>query len=119
MTKNAERRHLLSALIKAVEQSERVRALVVGSESDSAAEATLASELDVDPVQARTVLDMQFRLLLAARRQMMVDEHDALLAEYAEYESIAASRELLEELCAVPLTAERPRRTMQPAPTRA
>ncbi len=98
MIVNKERRHLLSALIKAIEQSERVRALVAASESESAAEAVLASELDLDPVQARTVLDMQFRSLTAARRQKMADEHDALLAAYAKYEAIAASREQQEAL---------------------
>ena len=98
MAKNGPRRHLLSALIMAADRSERVRALVAASESPSAAEATLASELDLDPVQARTVLDMQIRSLTAARRQMMADEHDALLAAYARYEAIVASPELQEAL---------------------
>jgi len=98
MTKNRELRHLLSALIVAVEQSERVRALIADSESDVAAESMLMSELGLDQLQARTVLDMQFRQLPAARRQKILDEHDALLADYAEYESIAASRERQEAL---------------------
>jgi DNA gyrase/topoisomerase IV subunit A len=98
ITKNGARGHLLSAVIKAAEQSERVRALVAASESESAAEAMLASELDLDPVQARTVLDMQFRSLTAARRQKMADEQDALLAACARYEAIAASPGLQEAL---------------------
>jgi DNA gyrase subunit A len=98
MSVNMELRHLLSAVIKAVEQSERVRALIAGSESDSAAESMLMSELDLDRVQAQTVLDMQFRRLPAAQRQKVFDEHQTLLAEYAEYESIAASRERQEAL---------------------
>lgn len=95
---NRDRQHLLSAMIKVIEQSERVLALIAGSESDSAAESMLMSELGLDRLQARTVLDMQFRRLPAAQRQKIVDEHDTLLAEYAEYESIAASRERQEAL---------------------
>jgi DNA gyrase subunit A len=98
MTKNRELRHLLSALIMAVEQSERLRALIAGSESDVAAESMLMSELGLDRLQARTVLDMQFRRLPAAQRQKIFDEHDALMADYAECESIVASRERQEAL---------------------
>lgn len=98
MVVNSERRHLLSAIIKAIEQSERVRSLVVSAESDSAAESTLMNELDLDPIQARTVLDLQFRRLPAAQRQKIYDELDTLLTEYAEYEAIAASRERQEAL---------------------
>jgi DNA gyrase subunit A len=98
MTKNRERGHLLSAVIMAAEQSERVRALIAGSESDVAAEFTLMEELGIDQLQARTVLDMQFRRLPAAQRQKLLEEHDARLAGYAEYESIVASRERQEAL---------------------
>jgi DNA gyrase subunit A len=98
MIVNRERRHLTSAIIKAIEQSERVRALIVDSESDSAAESILMSELDLDPIQARAVLDLQFRRLAAAQRQKIYDEYDTLLTDYAEYESIAASRERQEAL---------------------
>ena len=83
MTKNRDRRHLLSAVIMAAEQSERVRALIAGSESDVAAESMLMSELGLDQLQARTVLDMQFRRLPAAQRQKAIDEHNAALADYA------------------------------------
>ena len=98
MTKNRERRHLLSAVIITAEQSERVRALIAGSESDVAAESMLMTELGLDQLQARTVLDMQFRRLPAAQRQKALDEHDAALADYAECESIVASRERQEAL---------------------
>jgi DNA gyrase subunit A len=98
MTRNRERLHILSAVIMAAEQSERVRALIAASESDTAAESMLMTELGLDQIQARTVLDMQFRRLPAAQRQKLLEEHDARLAGYAEYESIVASRERQEAL---------------------
>lgn len=98
MASNKQRLRLLTGIMKALEQSERVRALVFNSATESAAESALMDELDLDPLQARYVLDMQFRLLHAARRQAIADEHAELLAAYAECESIAASRELQEAL---------------------
>lgn len=93
MTVNTERRHLLSAIIKATEQSELVRALILSCESDFAAESRLMSELDLDQIQARTVLDVQLRRLTGAQRQMARDESESLVMEFEEFELIAASRE--------------------------
>lgn len=89
----SERRHLLAALIMACEQAERVRALIGGSPSAGAAQDALMRELDLDADQARVVLDAQNRRLAQAERQQLAAERDRLLAQYAEYEAIVASRE--------------------------
>jgi DNA gyrase subunit A len=46
--------------------------------------------LEIDEVQATAILDLQLRRLAALERQRIVDEHDAIQAEIADYNDILA-----------------------------
>lgn len=83
-----ERARLLDGLLKAVNQSETVQALVHASESAAEAQPRLMDLLNIDQVQARAVLDMQWRRLAVADRRALADEYQRLAAEIAEYELI-------------------------------
>jgi len=88
-----ERAHIVSALLKAIDQIDAVIALIRGSESAAAAQQGLQDLLDIDEEQARAILDMQLRRLAALERRQLTDEYDRLMAEIADYEGILASPE--------------------------
>ncbi len=93
LRKARERAHILSALLKAIDQIDAVIALIRASESAAAAQQGLMGLLDIDEIQARAILDMQLRRLAALERQQLVDEYNELMAQIAEYEAILASPE--------------------------
>src|SRR5229473_1020966 len=88
-----ERAHIVSALLKAIDQIDAVIALIRASESAAVAQQGLMQLLDIDEIQARAILDMQLRKLAALERQQLVDEYAELMAQIADYESILASPE--------------------------
>jgi DNA gyrase subunit A len=93
LKKAQERAHILSALLKAIDQIDAVIALIRASASASAAQQGLMDLLDIDEIQARAILDLQLRRLAALERQALTDEYEQLKAEIAEYEAILASPE--------------------------
>ena len=93
LRKARERAHILSALLKAIDQIDAVIALIRASASASAAQQGLMDMLEIDEIQARAILDMQLRKLAALERQQLVDEYEELMAQIADYEAILASPE--------------------------
>ncbi len=93
LRKAQERAHILSALLKAIDQIDAVIALIRASESASAAQQGLMGLLDIDEIQARAILDMQLRRLAALERQQLLDEYENLMAQIKDYEDILASPE--------------------------
>jgi len=93
LRKARERAHILSALLKAIDQIDAVIALIRRSESASVAQQGLMELLDIDDIQARAILDMQLRRLAALERQQLVEEYEELMAQIAEREAILASPE--------------------------
>jgi DNA gyrase subunit A len=98
LRKAQERAHILSALIKAIDQIDAVIALIRGSESAAAAQQGLMDLLEIDEIQARAILDMQLRKLAALERQELIDEYEEKMAQIAEYEAILASPERQREI---------------------
>jgi DNA gyrase subunit A len=99
-----ERAHIVSALLKAIDQIDAVIALIRGSESAATAQQGLQELLDIDEDQARAILDMQLRRLAALERQQLTDEYDRLMAEIADYEGILASPERQRQIVGTELT---------------
>ena len=93
LRKAQERAHILSALLKAIDQIDAVIALIRASDSAAAAQQGLMGLLDIDEIQARAILDMQLRKLAALERQQLVDEYEELMAHIRDYEEILASSE--------------------------
>ncbi len=93
LRKAQERAHIVSALLKAIDQIDAVIALIRGSASAAAAQQGLQELLDIDEEQARAILDMQLRRLAALERQQLTDEYENLMAQIADYEGILASPE--------------------------
>jgi len=93
LRKAQERAHILSALLKAIDQIDAVIALIRASASAAAAQQGLMDLLDIDEIQARAILDMQLRKLAALERQQLTDEYQELMTQIADYEGILASPE--------------------------
>jgi DNA gyrase subunit A len=91
LRKAQERAHILSALLKALDQIDAVIALIRASESAAAAQQGLMGMLDIDDIQARAILDMQLRKLAALERQQLIDEYEELMEQIRDYEDILAS----------------------------
>jgi DNA gyrase subunit A len=103
LRKAQEREHILSALLRAIDQIDAVIALIRASESAAAAQQGLMDLLEIDEIQARAILDMQLRRLAALERQALIDEYDQLMVEIAEYEAILASPERQREVVSTEL----------------
>jgi DNA gyrase subunit A len=98
LRKAEERAHILSGLLKALERLDEVIALIRASESASHAQQGLMGLLEIDEIQAQAILDMQLRKLAALERQSIQDEHDSLMTQIAEYNSILASESRQREI---------------------
>jgi DNA gyrase subunit A len=103
LRKAQERAHILSALLKAIDQIDAVIALIRASDSAAAAQQGLMGLLDIDEIQARAILDMQLRKLAALERQQLVDEYEELMAHIRDYEGILASSERQREIVSTEL----------------
>jgi len=105
LRKAEERAHILRALLKALDQIDEVIALIRRSPSAAEAQQGLMDLLEIDEIQAQAILDMQLRKLAALERQQIMDEHDKLMAEIAEYNAILASPERQREIVGEELAA--------------
>jgi len=88
LRKAEERAHILRGYLKALDALDEVIALIRASQTVENARDGLMELLDVDELQARSILEMQLRRLAALERQKIVDEHDELERLIAEYNHI-------------------------------
>ncbi len=101
LRKAEERAHILRGYLKALDALDEVIALIRASATVENARDGLMEFLDVDEIQARSILEMQLRRLAALERQKIVDENDELERLIAEYNHILATptqqREIVKE----------------------
>jgi DNA gyrase subunit A len=103
LRKAEEEAHILRALLKALDMLDEVIALIRASNTTEAARDGLMELLDIDELQARTILDMQLRRLAALERQKIQDRHAELEAMIAEFNAILASEERQREIISTEL----------------
>jgi DNA gyrase subunit A len=85
------RAHILEGFAIALDQLDRVIAIIRGAEDATAARASLQGELGLSERQAQAILDMRLRALTALERQKVLDELEELRAKIAELKAILAS----------------------------
>ncbi|MGR7024590.1 DNA gyrase subunit A [Geodermatophilus sp. URMC 62] len=93
LRKAEERAHILRGYAKALDQLDAVIALIRNSESAEAARTGLMELLDVDEIQAVSILDLQLRRLAALERQRILDELAEIEARIADLQAILDSPE--------------------------
>jgi DNA gyrase subunit A len=97
------RAHILEGFAIALDNLDRVIAIIRGSEDAAAARTLLMSELSLSERQAQAILDMRLRALTALERQKVLDELAELQRTIADLKALLASDEkilavVLEEL---------------------
>ena len=88
-----ERLHILEGLMIALDNIERVVAIIRGSASAEAAREALCEQLDLSEAQAEAVLAMRLRRLAALERDKIIEEGDRLVAALAGYRELLGSEE--------------------------
>ncbi|MDQ1711917.1 MAG: gyrase subunit [Frankiaceae bacterium] len=91
LRKAEERAHILRGYAKALDRLDDVIALIRAAESADIARVQLIELLDVDDIQARSILDLQLRRLAALERQAIVNELAEKEREIADLKDILAS----------------------------
>jgi len=93
-----ERLHILEGLMIALDNIERVVAIIRGSATAEAAREALCEQLELSEVQAEAVLAMRLRRLAALERDRIIDEGDRLVAALAGYRELLGSEAKRREL---------------------
>jgi len=93
LRKAKEREHILEGLKIAVDNIDRVIAIIRGSEGVETARTSLMSEFGLSEIQAQAILDMRLAKLTGLERQKLIDELKALREVIAELEFLLANRD--------------------------
>jgi len=104
LRKAEERAHILRGYLKALDALDEVIALIRRSATVDDAREGLMALLDVDDVQARSILDMQLRRLAALERQKIIQEHDEIEAQITEFKAIIADPQRQRDIVSEELT---------------
>ncbi len=90
--KTAENRlHLIEGLIIAIDNIDRVVAIIRGSENSASARTSLMDELDLTEVQAEYILELKLRRLTALAYDELVLEADELKLKIADLKKLLKS----------------------------
>ncbi|MCC7077020.1 MAG: DNA topoisomerase 4 subunit A [Acidimicrobiia bacterium] len=87
------RRHIVQALMKALDRIDEVIAAIRRSADAAAAKEALIDLLDIDAEQAQAIIEMQLRRLTGLETQALADELEALNAEIRTLKAIIDDEE--------------------------
>lgn len=93
LNKAEARAHILAGLIIAIGDLDKVIALIRAAASTDMARSQLMSGYGLDNDQANAILEMQLRRLTGLEREKIAAEHNALMANIAEYKAILSDRQ--------------------------
>src|SRR5690554_4386427 len=104
LRKAEERAHILRGYLAALDALDEVIALIRRSPTVEEARDGLMNLLSVDELQARAILDLQLRRLAALERQKIIDEHDQIEREIADFNDILAKPQRQRDIVSEELT---------------
>lgn len=87
------RLHIVAGILIALDNIDRVIAIIRGSQDGPEAEATLMAELDLSQIQAKHILDMPLRRLTALEVQKLEDEAEDLESRILDAQQLLASEQ--------------------------
>ena len=93
-----DRRHVLQGLKVAIDNLDRVIAIIRQSKNRDAASEGLVAALDLSVIQARAILDMPLGRLASLEQQRILDELREVEAQVRELEGILASKTKLQNI---------------------
>ena len=95
LNKAEERAHILQGLLIALDNIDRVIAIVRGSKTTQIAKEGLIAEFNLTDVQAQAIVDMRLRSLTGLEREKLETEYAELMQRIGELKAILADRKLL------------------------
>ena len=95
LNKAEERAHILQGLLIALDNIDRVIAIVRGSKTTQIAKEGLMAEFNLTDVQAQAIVDMRLRALTGLEREKLETEYAELMKRIGELKAILADRKLL------------------------
>ena len=95
LNKAEERAHILQGLLIALDNIDRVIAIIRGSKTTQIAKEGLIAEFDLTDVQAQAIVDMRLRALTGLEREKLETEYAELMKRIGELKAILADRKLL------------------------
>ncbi|MBI5252564.1 MAG: DNA gyrase subunit A [Desulfomonile tiedjei] len=93
-----ERAHILEGLRIALDNLDRVIAVIRGSENPATAKQALMDEFSLSALQAQAILDMRLQRLTGLERDKILQELQEVLAKMAELEGILASEQKIMDI---------------------
>lgn len=116
LNKAEERAHILKGLLIALDNIDRVIAIIRGSKTTAIAKEGLMKEFDLTEVQAQAIVDMRLRALTGLEREKLETEYAELMKQIEELRAILADRKLLlgvikKEILVIAQKYSDPRRT--------
>ncbi len=91
LKKSKERQHILSGLIKALSVLDEVIALIKSSDSNQDAKSKLMTRLEIDEIQAESILRMQLRSLASSEIIDLENEFNDINLKVSTYENILSN----------------------------
>ncbi len=106
LKKAEDRAHILEGLRVALDHIDAIIALIRASKDDASATEGLMNEFKLSAIQAKAILDMQFRRLTGLQREKIEEEYNNLLAIIVDLKDILSNNDrvltiIKEELIAV------------------
>lgn len=98
LKKDKARKHRLEGLITAVNNIDRVVAIIKSASSQSEASANLTKEFGFDEPQCKAILDFKLQGLIGLNRKALQDDMDATMARIKKYEAILADEKEIEKI---------------------
>ena len=95
LNKAEERAHILQGLLIALDNIDRVIAIIRGSKTTQIAKEGLIAEFNLTDVQAQAIVDMRLRALTGLEREKLETEYAELMKRIGELKAILADRKLL------------------------
>ena len=95
LRKAEERAHILEGLKIALDNLDRVIALIRGSETPKEAKEGLIHEFSFSPIQAQAILDMRLHRLTGLERDKINEEYSELLKTIARLKEILANERMI------------------------
>ena len=95
LNKAEERAHILQGLLIALDNIDRVIAIVRGSKTTQIAKEGLMQEFALTEVQAQAIVDMRLRALTGLEREKLENEYAELMQRIGELKAILADRKIL------------------------
>lgn len=98
LDKANKRAHILLGLKKAIDQLDITIAIIRKSPDTATAKLELIHTLEIDEIQAQSILEMRLQRLTSMERNKIIDEYDNLLKQIADYQDILAKPQRVRDI---------------------